>query len=234
MRCRQTKDNLKDVILDVLRAYGVELGQVYTIAHDNGSNMVATVKILKNMLQKCNSENSSVSMILDNEEVRHIFEKPDESYDVTSDETQDEHDELTDEFSIASDNTAEEDDFTDGRQGEENFTTPGIDEIPCEIEEILDSTRCAAHTAQLAVWDVLKPYKERLAKIQKLVLKLRHREYQKCFHIHNAHLPPVANDTRWNGKFLMLKSLLNQRQFFNLLKTSFPETGKKKCFCFFY
>ncbi|XP_055622199.1 uncharacterized protein LOC129765794 [Toxorhynchites rutilus septentrionalis] len=71
---------------------------------------------------------------------------------------------------------------------------------------------------------LIRPYKERIAKIQGIVVKLRNRKYHKCFKTHDAHLPPIANDTRWNGKYLMVVSLLKQRQFFNLLKTSFPET----------
>lgn len=61
--------------MDAPRAYGVELKQVYTIAHDNGSKMVATVNVLENMLEKCNFENYSISVIRDNE-VGRIFEKP--------------------------------------------------------------------------------------------------------------------------------------------------------------
>ncbi|XP_058456877.1 uncharacterized protein LOC131434241 [Malaya genurostris] len=219
MHSRQTKENLKDVIMNTLAEYSVDMKQVYSIAHDNGSNMVATVKVLKEMLEKSSLENPSINLLVANEEVRYIFELPDEMQNAESFESIE-----IDNCSTTSDDTVQCDDFSEDKQEETKFILSNIDDGECwRMEEILDSTRCAAHTAQLAVWDVVKPYQERITKIQKIVVKLRHREYQKIFKIHNAHLPPIANDTRWNSKYLMLSSLLNQRQFFNLLKTVFPE-----------
>ncbi|XP_055632773.1 uncharacterized protein LOC129773211 [Toxorhynchites rutilus septentrionalis] len=224
MHCRQTKENLTETLEYVLNQYGVKLNQIYSVAHDNGSNMVATVGLLKKMLEKPNLNNCPpINLLLANEEACGIFEHADDTCNDTDDD--DDNEAVSKyQFCTPSNSALPANDFFDKNREETRFVAPGEENDDYEFEGILDSTRCAAHTAQLAVWDVIRPYKERIAKIQGIVVKLRNRKYHKCFKTHDAHLPPIANDTRWNGKYLMVASLLKQRQFFNLLNTSFPET----------
>lgn len=92
-------------------------------------------------------------------------------------------------------------------------------------ELLPESTRCAAHTCQLAVWDVLKRYETRITAIKKLVLMARQTKYKETFLEHKASAAPQYNATRWNGVYLMLKALREQKPFFLMLENKFPELG---------
>lgn len=220
---RQTKENLKALIEEVLRNFGIKLSQVYAVTHDNGANMVASVAEMKKSLEHANIDLSSLvdNCFEDTEEVNVDLAVMDD------DGLPDEHIEAED----AESESDEEDDFTSGKdEGPETTAIPSASADPFDtsMQDILGSVRCAAHTAQLAVWDVIKPYEKRIRKIQKLVIKLRQREYSKFTKQHGAHLPPISNKTRWNSTYLMLKSLLKQKSFFNTLKKAYPEIGKLK------
>lgn len=203
---------------EVLKDFGVELSKLYSVTHDNGANMVASVRELKKSLKSSDIELSSLVDIC-------FDDAAEEQYDTSDDE-----DEHCDEQMVEACNAEldieedENDDFANGKDGENDKTVEASPDT--EYCEILGSVRCAAHTAQLAVWDVAKPYEKRVAKIQKLVIKLRQREYYKFIKEHDAHLPPYSNKTRWNSTYLMLKSLLKQKAFFNMLRKAYPEIGK--------
>ncbi|XP_065080637.1 uncharacterized protein LOC135703371 [Ochlerotatus camptorhynchus] len=214
---RQTKENLKTLIENVLGDFEVKLHQVYAVTHDNGANMVASVSEMKKSLEKPNIDLKFLT---------------DQSFEDTCDEdidrpdTVDGADEQIEADDADSEADDEDDDFNNGKDGRNETTeTPPVstDPFDASMQDILGSVRCAAHTAQLAVWDVIKPYEKRIRKIQKLVIKLRQTEYHKFVKQHDAHLPPISNKTRWNSTYLMLKSLLKQKQFFSMLKKAYPE-----------
>ncbi|XP_055522590.1 uncharacterized protein LOC129716778 [Wyeomyia smithii] len=217
----QTKEHLKALIEDVLNDYNVNLNKVYSITYDNGANMVASVNEIKKIFEaaeiktydSCFNEVDQVE-----ENTFHYEEQPDDENIFVS-SIFDEEENLEDDDDVY-------DDFSNGRDGE--TTTPEATTMPDDnfdvtMVKILDSIRCAAHTAQLAVWDVVKPYGKRIFNIQKLVVKLRQQKYYKFIKLHEAHLPPLSNKTRWNSTFAMLKSLLTQKPFFGLIKKTYPE-----------
>ena len=73
--------------------------------------------------------------------------------------------------------------------------------------DIMESVRCGAHTAQLAVWDVLREYKTRLSNINKLYLKMHNKANRQIFLFHKTALPPKVCETRWNIWYLLLRYL---------------------------
>ncbi|XP_058827404.1 uncharacterized protein LOC131687342 [Topomyia yanbarensis] len=155
---RQTKENLKLTIEEVMEQFGIAHQQLYSVVHDNGANMIATVKLLRKMMETETTDESSMHNVLfDQSEVRTFFE----------DQNQDECDDIDicedseeDQAKCCDENDCDDiDDFCEGKDGEEN--TPEAkqnneDKFGDLMREILDSTRCAAHTAQLAVWDVFR------------------------------------------------------------------------------
>ncbi|XP_065094621.1 uncharacterized protein LOC135715150 [Ochlerotatus camptorhynchus] len=209
---RQTKEHLKKLIEDVLSDFGVKLQQVYSVTHDNGANMVASVGEIKKMFESAHIK--VYDTYLDN--ASQIDDDTSDSEDQRMDESIDEDDNSDD----------ENDDFVNGKDGD-NVISEAIpvadDSFDVNMSDILGSVRCAAHTAQLAVWDVVKPYEKRISKIQKLVVKMRQREYYKFTKLHDAYLPPLSNKTRWNSTFVMLNSLLTQKSFFTMVKKSYPQ-----------
>ncbi|XP_029725293.2 uncharacterized protein LOC115265169 [Aedes albopictus] len=215
---RQTKEHLKSLMEEVLSKFGVKLNQVYSVTHDNGANMVASVTEMKKSLELSNIELSTLvdtSCFDDNcEDDKDLSDTDDDDWQAYQNEPADSDSESDD----------ANDDFNHGKEGDElRENTPEADPFDNSMQHVLGSVRCAAHTAQLAVWDVLKTYDKRIKQIQKLVVKLRQREYYKFAKQHDAHLPPISNRTRWNSTYLMLKSLMKQKSFFNMFKKAFPE-----------
>ncbi|XP_058811656.1 uncharacterized protein LOC131676542 [Topomyia yanbarensis] len=213
---RQTKEHLKSLIEDVLSDFGVTLSQVYSVTHDNGANMVASVSEMKKSLESSNIELSS---LVDG----YIEGANDERNDVADIDVEQTDEQI--ETGDVEETEDENDDFINGKDGGNDTVEASqvVDPFDVSMQQILDSVRCSAHTAQLAVLDVIKPYEKRIVKIQKLVIKLRQREYLKFVRQHDANLPPISNKIRWNSTYLMLKCLQKQKTFFNILRKSYPE-----------
>ncbi|XP_062556825.1 uncharacterized protein LOC134221653 [Armigeres subalbatus] len=214
---RQTKENLQLLTAEVLGGFGLLLNDVYAVTHDNGANMVASVAEMKKSLEHANIDL--------NELVDHCFEDCEENVDpCDTGHDGDDPDDQNEVEDAETESDDEDDDFNPGKSKQLEETPPvPSDSFDASMQHVLGSVRCAAHTAQLAVWDVIKPYEKRIRKIQKLVIKLRQREYSKFVKQHGAHLPPISNKTRWNSTFLMLKSLFKQKTFFNMVKKAYPE-----------
>ena len=75
--------------------------------------------------------------------------------------------------------------------------------------------RCAAHTLQLAVNDVLKEtnFRNVLEKARKVVKKTRTQNLRLVFQREKHTLPILDCETRWGTTFLMLQSLINGKEF---------------------
>jgi hypothetical protein len=113
---RHTGVNLKQLVMDIARLYGLDRNQVYSVTTDNGSNMVKTVQLMN---------------------------------DNVNDDEEDNDEEI---------------DYEDEALREE--------ELIQEIEEICSFTihgfRCASHTLQLAILDVVNNQT-----VQKMLNKFR-------------------------------------------------------------
>lgn len=101
---------------EVLKDFGVELSKLYSVTHDNGANMVASVRELKKSLKSSDIELSSLVDICFDDDAE-------EQYDTSDDE-----DEHCDEQMVEACNAEldieedENDDFANGKDGENDKT----------------------------------------------------------------------------------------------------------------
>lgn len=216
----QTATNLRQTIVEeVIHRYNLNLAQILTVVHDNGANMVASVTNLREYItEDLASLLKKEAFVLD--EV--IGDSPSQRLmdlaetDAGLEETVIDMD-IEDGIEKETESEVEE-------QGEVSDDT----QSDFEEEEILSvaSTRCAAHTCQLAVFDVLKKYSRKIDNLKSLCKNTRFGKYREIFNTHGAHLPPIPGATRWNAIFLMLKSLREQKSFFLMLQNNFEELSK--------
>lgn len=218
---RQTKENLQKVMEEELRLVGVSLEQVVTITHDNGANMIASVKCLKALLSHRETEDGeslSTHFRCAEDTLQFLTESNDSSTDDDEIDDEDVHPDT------AGPDEPLSDDFVEG-DGSDDFSVDDSSED--EQMDLLESIRCGAHTAQLAVWDVIKPYKQRLNEINKICIKMRHKEFEKLFKCYKIPLPPKVNETRWNVWYLLLKYVqsLKDEPILTMLKSQNPTLG---------
>ncbi|XP_062710729.1 zinc finger BED domain-containing protein 4-like [Aedes albopictus] len=206
---RQTKENLKHVMDNEFQEFGIAKNQLLTVAHDNGANMVASVQLLKRLVDSNDDDQGpSVGAIVRKEKAMIDAHVGGCSSDINDDDLGDD-----DESSWIKDgDELTTDDFDADHELVDHAFQDDTDDNDLIELDLIESTRCAAHTAQLAVWDVLKEYKGRLAMINKVCIKMRHKAFQQLFHMHKYPLPPKINETRWNVWYIVLKYLLDLRE----------------------
>lgn len=229
---RQTKENLTRVIDEEIRSFGLEYKQILTITSDNGQNMLSTVLEMKKLF--CPGITGSLASILSKENAllglpnhAEADNHTEAAEDVKEEEEEDEengediHEDEQDIF-------PENDDFTEGYEGDTDNSVTVTDDDDEFTMDILESVRCGAHTAQLAVWDVLREYKTRLSNINKKCLRMHRRNNRQLFEFHKISLPPKACETRWNVWYLLLRYLkeLEKNPFLSILKNNDPDIGK--------
>lgn len=84
---------------------------------------------------------------------------------------------------------------------------------------ILICVRCASHTLQLAVNDVLKVEKTAtyIKSIREKIKKAKSTTYKQIFELSKINIPPLDIVTRWNSTFLMIKSISDNKEFYKKL-----------------
>ncbi|XP_065074186.1 uncharacterized protein LOC135698221 [Ochlerotatus camptorhynchus] len=177
---RQTAAFLKDQIMMVIQSYGLTVDQIFSVTCDNGANMLAAVRQLK---QEFEANFLTV-------------------YDATDDPN-------------GVNITTEEE---DGKQQE--LLTAALSD---QLQEHLNLVRCAVHTLQLAILDVVNKSNEEVQKLTKVAKKCRSVKYTTFFELHGATYPPVWGQTRWGGIYVMILKFLEQRPFFDQLAEQFQE-----------
>lgn len=105
-----------------------------------------------------------------------------------------------------------------------------LDELCNEFNERLNLIRCAVHSLQLAILDVVKRSDEAIKRVTDVARKCKLTRYKTHFEFRNAQYPPVWSQTRWCGIFKMMESFKNQKEFFTELAKQYPELGKYLCF----
>ncbi|XP_055543545.1 uncharacterized protein LOC129729091 [Wyeomyia smithii] len=103
---------------------------------------------------------------------------------------------------------------------------PGRDiseELSTEFYERVNLVRCAVHTLQLAILDVVNKSHESVKNLTNTAKKCKNVKYKTNFDHHGASLPPVWSQTRWCGIFKMIESFKTQRKFFEQLASQFTE-----------
>lgn len=200
---RQTAINVKNVMEIELGNFGIDENQVLAITSDNGANLLAAVRELKQILM---SKKNDVGIQLGSMIPKQLALLAAIPGDVPED-----IEEMDDEFDDGEDDLMnleceeEMDDYVANETEPDSYAS--YDDTEDEDLEILESIRCGAHTAQLAVWDVVKHYKKRLGNLNKKCIKMRHIANRKLFVLNKIPLPPKVNETRWNMWFVLLKYL---------------------------
>ncbi|XP_055605384.1 uncharacterized protein LOC129753579 [Uranotaenia lowii] len=97
------------------------------------------------------------------------------------------------------------------------------EELSREFESRIFLVRCAAHTLQLAVTDVVKHTDSRIRSITNIVKNCRKIAYRDSFHMHNVPIPPMYSKTRWGGVFEMISNLYDHELFYKDLGDQFKE-----------
>ncbi|XP_029730127.2 uncharacterized protein LOC115267345 [Aedes albopictus] len=149
----------------------LELIKFFSVTCDNGANMVATVRELKQEVELLSND-------FDN--VIEMEKQDNESH----------------EFTAALSN---------------------------ELSENLNLVRCAVHTLQLAILDVVNKSDASVKIVTDIAKKCKHVKYTLSFNTANISYPPVWGITRWCGIYEMNQSFVDNEHFFKELAQQFPE-----------
>lgn len=95
-----------------------------------------------------------------------------------------------------------------------------------EFGPLLCLTRCASHTLQLAVGDVVKKYDAEIRKITDIVKETRKNKYSLDFEHEKVAKAPLWSPTRWGGKFKMIESIVRNEKFYRSLTEKYKNIGK--------
>ncbi|XP_055537385.1 uncharacterized protein LOC129725490 [Wyeomyia smithii] len=98
-----------------------------------------------------------------------------------------------------------------------------MEALSSQLQENLNQIRCAVHTLQLGILDVVKKSHDEVKKLTDVAKKFKSVKYTEFFNSHGANYPPVWGQTRWGGIYLKISKFLEQRNFFTLLAETFPE-----------
>ncbi|XP_055585080.1 uncharacterized protein LOC129737935 [Uranotaenia lowii] len=125
---------------------------------------------------------------------------------------------LQNEIQIAIIETLEDDDMDDL---EPQFDITAA--LTAELQERINLVRCAVHTLQLAILDVVDKSHPKVSSLTDLAKKVKNIKYKTNFDHHGASHPPIWSQTRWGGIFEMVQSFHSQKSFFEQLAIQFPE-----------
>ncbi|XP_062715818.1 uncharacterized protein LOC109403457 [Aedes albopictus] len=199
---RQTGENLKTRIEEVLAIHKTDVKHIYSCTTDNGKNML-----------KCVSElDKSQQLALDAE------------FNAQSDENA--TGSVPEEDGIDLENELE-----DTTEGDVAKLDDEVDEMLEAVENIfldgnescIATLKCTAHTVNLVVKDVVNVDDEVLKKIRKVTKACRKTEYGPFFDLGKIPLPKVDVETRWGSLFKMIESFHHNALFFKDLGQKFPE-----------
>lgn len=101
-----------------------------------------------------------------------------------------------------------------------------LDSLASEFDPLLCLTRCASHTLQLAVGDVVKKNDPNIRRITDLVKESRKNKYCLFFELKQASKAPLWSSTRWGGRYKMIESIVQQEKFYTELAQDYKEIGK--------
>ncbi|XP_065073639.1 uncharacterized protein LOC135697730 [Ochlerotatus camptorhynchus] len=98
-----------------------------------------------------------------------------------------------------------------------------LDSLASEFDPLLCLTRCASHTLQLAVGDVVKKNDPNIRRITDLVKESRKNKYCLFFELKQASKAPLWSSTRWGGRYKMIESIVQQEKFYTELAQDYKE-----------
>lgn len=207
-----TAENLCTEILQILKLYDIEIPQIFTITTDNGANMVKAAILLVKEQEK---------FITENEIVCHDPSNNDENVDTDEIITVDENN-----STITNENNSSE------TQTAENIETLVQNALEL-VHPILIPLRCAAHTFQLAIHDVLKQdiFKTKIDIIRAAVKQLKTTKYKQIFSIAKIKRPSIDVVTRWGSTFEMVDSFVQNKATYREIETNLNISDVEWEFC---
>lgn len=107
-----------------------------------------------------------------------------------------------------------------------DFDDAFLESLNSEFENSLNLIRCAVHTLQLAILEVVDKSNDSVKAVTAISKKYRNIKYKAHFQHHDAKYPPIWGATRWGGIYKMMSTLVNQQTFFEELGSQFPELGE--------
>lgn len=122
---------------------------------------------------------------------------------------------------IHSGNGTTEDEDTMKILTEDNF----MEALMTELTEQFSIIRCAIHTLQLALNDVVSNDDTLMKSITSIVKQCKKVKYNPFFDYHKEKRPPLWSPTRWGGKYKMVRFICKREQFFTALGEQYPELG---------
>lgn len=173
----QTAKNLKTKLLEILQRYDISIEQVHSITTDNGANMLAAARQLRQLFTE--------TMLSGAQSESEAFGAGEGDYE-----------------------------FPEG--------------LETELSDQFNIVRCAVHTLQLALNDVVKSTDSNIKNITEFCKHLKKIKYKAFMDFHKASYPPLWSPTRWGGKYKMVRSIVKQETFFLSIVEHFPELSKYK------
>lgn len=183
-----TAEYIKQEVLKLIAAYGLDLGQIYSVTTDNGANFIKAVELLKKEIAKYRQLKPSDE-----------DESDDESDDESNEEIDGDEETAAAEIEIDIDNDCQED-----------FNEPAETDEVEKARVLLGGVRCAAHTLQLTVHDCIKEckLKKQLTNVRAAVKVLRKFPFKASFKADKRKLPFLDCETRWNSSYEMASILV--------------------------
>lgn len=171
-----TAENIKNEVLKLIEAYGLSLGQIYSVTTDNGANFVKAVELLRREIALYR-ESKAAEMLVESD-----YEE--ESEDLDQEDQMNDYD--------------DHEDANDGQSDEDNELE--------KASALLGGVRCTAHTLQLAVNDTVKEcnLKKMLGNVRQAVKTMRKFPFKSCFTKEGRKLPFLDCETRWNSSYMMV------------------------------
>ena len=190
---RQTADNIKSNIYDVLSGFGVGVGHLYSSTTDRAKNCTSCGQ---KMRQDQNAELSQDAQ--DESLLNDLLEIDDDQEEDDEEEKEEDADELTDK-----DSRVEE-------------MLQGLDEMFQQGGDgILEVIGCGAHTFNLMFKDALASFSDDwLKELRKVVKAAKRAEYRAYFTLARVPLPKVDVETRWNSTYEMAESVVRNKAFY--------------------
>lgn len=105
---------------------------------------------------------------------------------------------------------------------DEQLLSDLMDELSCKVSLV----RCAVHTLQLAVTDVIKHTDSRIRSVTAIAKNCRKIAYQPSFDLKNVPVPPLYAITRWGGIHDMISNFCDHEEFYKDLGKQFKELGR--------
>lgn len=101
-----------------------------------------------------------------------------------------------------------------------------LETVRQEFASHLNLVRCAAHTVQLAVGDVVKKNDANVKKFTEFVKETRKVKNSLFFEHMKTRRAPLWGITRWNGKYKMCESFLKHEDFYHTLGQQYKGLGE--------